>query len=185
MLAQLPDLIKQLEMRRSDSDALSQTLTINEIEIFANEMKMLGDQTGYPPLSQWANQLIVQATTFDMDGIVQTLDGYADLLSEARTLADNNAPSSADSSTDFGALYNALEEQKSIWESVSQTLTINEVEDFATQMQELSQVYNYYPLTEWSEQLALQASTFDMDGMAKTLNSYPILMEQIHVQIES
>ncbi|MBT3601732.1 MAG: hypothetical protein HN521_01590, partial [Candidatus Latescibacteria bacterium] len=66
----------------------------------------------------------------------------------------------------------ALEKQKSVWEELSQTLSINDIEDYANQMKVLGNKYEYIPLVQWAEKLAEQTSSFDLDQMAETLVEY-------------
>jgi len=51
-LARLPELVDLLEGElRTEWEALRATMTINEIEDFANRMQTLGKEYGYPPLA--------------------------------------------------------------------------------------------------------------------------------------
>ena len=76
-----------------------------------------------------------------------------------------------------------LEKQKSACEELSQTLGIGDIENFANQMRELGNQHTYVPLVEWSEQLAEQASTFDLDNMGKTLSEFPLLVENLQALV--
>ena len=78
--ARLPELIKQLEDRRGVCEDLAQTLTINDVEDFANEMQELACVYQYQPLLAWGEKLLIEATMFDMDGISDTLGGYVNLI---------------------------------------------------------------------------------------------------------
>jgi PAS domain S-box-containing protein len=62
---------------------------------------------------------------------------------------------------------------------LARTLTINDVENFATWVKELGDVHELAPVTRWADRLDQQASMFEMDAMAETLGTYPDLVEEI------
>ncbi|MBT5056359.1 MAG: response regulator [Gemmatimonadetes bacterium] len=80
--ARLPELLAALEATRATWEAVSATLTINEVEDFANEAQRLATEYGYSPLSDWAQRVVTQATTFDMDGMAGSMPEYLDLLEQ-------------------------------------------------------------------------------------------------------
>ena len=65
-----------------------------------------------------------------------------------------------------------LKKQMPVWEELSQTLSMNEIEDFANHIKELGQKYVYASLVQWSDKLAEQASMFDLDNLQDTLMGY-------------
>ena len=91
---------------------------------------------------------------------------------------------SADSLTEeqrgrLSELATTLRTRRSMWEELSQTLTINDVDNFGQSLQSLGLEYDYEPLIEWSEKLSAQAGGFDMEGMRETLGSFPAMIEEI------
>ena len=75
--------------------------------------------------------------------------------------------------TDIPAkLVSALEKQQSAWQELTQTFTINHIEDFANQMKKLGNQHNYAPLVHWAEKLAEQATIFDLKNTKRTLTQY-------------
>lgn len=76
-------------------------------------------------------------------------------------------------------LLGAVSEKAAYAAGLAETLTINEVEEFATWLMALGETYGLPLLVTWADQLAQQASMFEMDDMAKTLQSYPGLLEDI------
>ena len=76
-----------------------------------------------------------------------------------------------------------LEGHRELWEELQQTLTINDIESFAVQMQAWGDEYGYPPLAEWGETLANQTTIFDLEGMSRTLESYPKLIEEIRTTL--
>ena len=78
-----------------------------------------------------------------------------------------------------GELVVELEGQHAVWEKLSETLSMNDIEDFANQIKNLGDQYDYAPLTLWAEKLAEQASLFDLDNMAKTLEHYPECIQNL------
>jgi len=53
-----------------------------------------------------------------------------------------------------------------------ETLTINEIEEFAALVSESAGKLDYPPLAEWAESLTESASMFDTDSMAKHLGEF-------------
>ncbi len=80
VLARLPELAAKLKERRATARELATTLTINDIEEFAEEMKDFGERFGYPPLVSWSEKLTDAAGMFDMDAMTATLNTYEDLI---------------------------------------------------------------------------------------------------------
>ncbi len=65
-------------------------------------------------------------------------------------------------------LLSFLEAQTTTCEELTSTLTINEVEHFASAMTEKGAEHHYPPLTVWATRLSRQAETFDMVGLAES-----------------
>ncbi len=83
-IERLPELIEKLESREATVQELSSTLTINEVEAFAGELRIFGEEYGYPPLMSWGERLAQRAGSFDMDGMVETLQEFPQLISDVR-----------------------------------------------------------------------------------------------------
>ncbi|MBT7097984.1 response regulator, partial [Candidatus Poribacteria bacterium] len=83
-VARLPVLIGALESRQPHVDELRSTLAIDEIEALARALQNLGADHEYPPLASWADRLLQQTETFDMDGITDGLRRYPELIAAAR-----------------------------------------------------------------------------------------------------
>ena len=82
-------------------------------------------------------------------------------------------------------LLEKLEEQKISWEEICHTLTINDIENFASLMRELGQEYGYAPLVAWGEQLQTQVGTFDMVAIPETLRTFSVIVEEIRARLAS
>ena len=76
-------------------------------------------------------------------------------------------------------LVRLLEQQRPVWEEISSTLTINDVEEFALRMQEVGIDFAYPPLEQWGRRLADQASMFDLAALPATLEEFSTLIDQI------
>ncbi|MFC1563958.1 ATP-binding protein [candidate division KSB1 bacterium] len=88
-LDKLPDLLEILENKRENVwKELMNTLTINEIEDFAKEMKEYGLEYGYPPLTGWAKQLENQAAMFEIDAMSSTLESFPEIIQKIKTLIE-------------------------------------------------------------------------------------------------
>ncbi len=88
-LLKLPELIRRLEAELPAWEALCRTLTINDIEAFADQMRALGEENNYGPLSAWGEQLGLQAGLFDLAAISAKLEGYPELIGQMQALLNN------------------------------------------------------------------------------------------------
>ncbi len=82
VIEKLPELADALEAKRGICEELASTMDMNEIELFAAEVKGVGEEYGYPPVIKWAETLAEQTGMFDMDAMSKTLEGYAEVLEE-------------------------------------------------------------------------------------------------------
>jgi len=60
-------------------------------------------------------------------------------------------------------------ELSGLWEEISDTLTINDIEDFSKKIKKLGLDYHYPPLYQWAEELYSQAMIFDVEALPHTL----------------
>ncbi|MCP5052163.1 MAG: response regulator [bacterium] len=65
------------------------------------------------------------------------------------------------------------------WESLCETLILDEVEDFSKEMEGLDQIYHSQVLTQWSYRLAKDLQTFDLTKIKETLLSFPGVIKKI------
>jgi two-component system sensor histidine kinase/response regulator len=80
------ELLSNLEKQQPVCEGLSQTLSIDDIEKFANQMKTLGEKHGYAPLVEWSEKLGEQASLFDLDNMSQTLSSFPGLIKKLKSL---------------------------------------------------------------------------------------------------
>ncbi|MDY6992025.1 MAG: PAS domain S-box protein, partial [Pseudomonadota bacterium] len=74
IFAHLPQLAQRLEQETQVQwQQVSHTLTINEIEQFAEQVKALGQNYHYPPLIHWGQQLLIQSNLFDIQALSKLL----------------------------------------------------------------------------------------------------------------
>ena len=88
-IERLPELINKLESHKPKVEELSSTLTINEVEEFAGELRALGQEYGYPPLMSWGERLAQHAGSFEMDGMANALQQYPQLIADAKDRVAN------------------------------------------------------------------------------------------------
>jgi signal transduction histidine kinase/CheY-like chemotaxis protein len=85
----------------------------------------------------------------------------------------------SDSLAKLPALASYLEGQKSLWEELDATLTINEVEEFAEEMARKGTEFGYAPLLRWADRLRNHVTMFEMDEMAEAMKEYPQLLTEV------
>ncbi|MBT7859447.1 MAG: DUF4154 domain-containing protein [Gemmatimonadetes bacterium] len=76
----LPALLGALEAEIDHVVELSSTLTLNEVEDFAAQMRALGARHQCAILQEWADQLMDATAMFDIDGMSQSLSSYSGML---------------------------------------------------------------------------------------------------------
>lgn len=83
---QLPELLRLVESEREAWEQINDTLTINDIELFASRIQESGHSFDYAPLSNWAEKVATQAGMFDMAALPGTLEEFPQLISELGAL---------------------------------------------------------------------------------------------------
>ena len=104
-------------------------------------------------------------------------------VATASTVGRSAESLTPDQRTQLPVLVAALEEELGRCKELGQTLTINDVEIFASQMQELSTHHGSALLSDWGERLATQTALFDIPAMSRTLDEYPQLVEQLRSMV--
>ncbi|MBT3605392.1 MAG: response regulator [Candidatus Latescibacteria bacterium] len=90
------ELVAALNAQQSVWKELSETLSINDIESFADQIKKLGDQYDYAPVIRWAEKLAEQASMFDLDNMATTLAQYDKLMKEVEPIESGESPVTSD-----------------------------------------------------------------------------------------
>lgn len=72
-----------------------------------------------------------------------------------------------------------LEGELGVWQSLTQVLMIDAIQQFAVQMRELGEQYHYLPLKAWGEDLHFHADQFDIELLPQTLEQYPELIKSL------
>jgi len=89
----LPQLAERLEQEmKAQWQQVSHTLTINEIEQFAEQVKALGQEYHYPPLIHWGQQLLIQSNLFDIQALSRLLAEFPKLLEQLYQLIQQPEP---------------------------------------------------------------------------------------------
>ncbi|MCP5049387.1 MAG: tetratricopeptide repeat protein [bacterium] len=65
------------------------------------------------------------------------------------------------------------------WESLCETLILEELEEFSTQLNQLDQTYRTGILARWSQRLFNHLGTFDMPKIRETMQSFPRMIREI------
>lgn len=79
-------------------------------------------------------------------------------------------------------LISELEKHRENCVQMSETLPINDVDNFANSMQALGEKHQYGRLVRWGEELAEQTSMFNLDKISILLNEYPNLIAELKTQ---
>ena len=85
--ARLPDLIHHLEEELKPLwQDLVDMLGITDIDPFAERAMALGTEYAYPPLTSWAERVLVQANTFQVDILPKTLDEFSEHIENLKAI---------------------------------------------------------------------------------------------------
>ena len=83
--SRLPELMTALEGEvQSAWEEASRTLIVNDVEALGARASELGGEFEFEPLREWGERLGVQASTFQMDVMPQTLDEFPQLVTQLR-----------------------------------------------------------------------------------------------------
>ena len=80
-------------------------------------------------------------------------------------------------------LLQRLQSQTATLDSLTETLTINDLESFARSMSSMGREFDYPPLENWANILAEQVRGFDMDAIPHTLQAYLDVQEAIRARV--
>jgi PAS domain S-box-containing protein len=73
-------------------------------------------------------------------------------------------------------LFESLDARRDELAQMAAAPTINDVEELAQELLRLGEEYRYAPVIDWAQNLAGQAATFDMAGLADSLTALPQLL---------
>jgi signal transduction histidine kinase/DNA-binding response OmpR family regulator len=76
-----------------------------------------------------------------------------------------------------------LQGQQERCDKLGKTMSINDIEAFALQMQQQGSDYGYPPLVSWGKRLADRAVMFDLSGIAETLDSFPHCIRELEAML--
>ena len=66
------------------------------------------------------------------------------------------------------------------WENINELLILNEIEEFANNLEEVNRTYRSETLDGWLRQLREDLAVFDVERLQRTVSSFPALVEEIH-----
>ena len=85
-MEKLPELLDILDQQKeSVLKDLVETLTINDIEKFAQAIQDSAQDHNYPPLIKWGKQLGEYAGLFDMDAMSKTLEYFPNIIQDIKS----------------------------------------------------------------------------------------------------
>ena len=82
-------------------------------------------------------------------------------------------------------LIKSLEEQRPVWEDLSQTPIINKVEEFGEHIKNIGSKYSNHSVMSWGERLKNQAALFEIDALSHTMEKFPRLLDEISLTDKS
>jgi PAS domain S-box-containing protein len=82
-------LAKEMTAMEGEWETVSATLTVSDIEALGRRAARIGHELGYPPLAVWGDHLARHASRFEVEPMLTTLAGYADLIKTVRRGPNN------------------------------------------------------------------------------------------------
>ncbi len=171
---------KATELIKNDDDLSNVpivALTASVMKHMENEMKELCDGYLRKPVSK--TDLVTELCKFLSHTISEATSEVDDTHKTVVAESTDARSISMDERKKLAALVTVLKDKNSTWEEISYTLSIDELEDFGTEIANLGREYEWMPLVKWGENLTAQALSFDMDEITKTLTAYPEIIQGI------
>ncbi|MCP4111113.1 MAG: response regulator [Desulfobacteraceae bacterium] len=124
------------------------------------------------------NELVIELSRFLNNTTEQSDFKQPDMKTEHQEYYDET-PGDPEILSRMPDLLKLLDGQVKTWEDISDTLTINDVEDFASLMKKMGTEYSYKPLATWGDRLESAALMFDMDALPEILETFPEIISNI------
>ncbi|MEC7183222.1 MAG: ATP-binding protein, partial [Bdellovibrionota bacterium] len=80
----IEELIKKIDLIQIDYQRLKDLMEINQIEEFASKIKKMSEEHNVSELENWADELIIKTTNFEIDSIEDLLDQYLIIVRELK-----------------------------------------------------------------------------------------------------
>ncbi len=80
----IEELIKKIDLIQIDYQRLKDLMEINQIEEFASKIKKMSEEHNVSELENWADELIIKTTNFEIDSIEDLLDKYLIIIKELK-----------------------------------------------------------------------------------------------------
>ena len=80
----IEELIKKIDLIQIDYQRLKDLMEINQIEEFASKIKKMSEEHNVSELENWADELIIKTTNFEIDSIEDLLDKYLIIVKELK-----------------------------------------------------------------------------------------------------
>jgi signal transduction histidine kinase/chemotaxis methyl-accepting protein methylase/chemotaxis response regulator CheB len=84
----------------------------------------------------------------------------------------------------LGKLLEKLQQQNPLWLEVSKTLVHNKMIEFTQNLLSLNKEYPYLPLIEYTKNLEMEITEFNIDTIGKHLADFPNLLSNINQELE-
>ncbi len=86
MQEKLPELLQILESMTGEWKEISEIMTINDMDTFAEKMKKLAEKYPWPPLSVWSKDFRFQLDLFDTEALNKTLKNFPRIAAQIRSI---------------------------------------------------------------------------------------------------
>jgi signal transduction histidine kinase/CheY-like chemotaxis protein len=160
-------------------------LTASAMEHAVEEIKAVCDGYLRKPVSKLdlvgELALFLKHTIIDSASPGRTLSREEGLEEDLETSGKAWSPEAMDAEKRkrLPTLIQLLESRQELCERLGSTMSINDIETFAGEIQAEGVEYGYPPLIAWGERLGAQAALFDLEGMATNLEVFPELIQEI------
>jgi signal transduction histidine kinase/response regulator RpfG family c-di-GMP phosphodiesterase len=152
-------------------------LTASAMEQAAKEIKALCDGYLRKPVNK--SDLIGELALFLKHAIIDSGSPDRQLPQEESQEAWSPDALNAETKERLPTLIQLLESRQETCERLLSTMSINDIEAFAGEIQTAGADYSYPPLVTWGERLGTQTALFELESMSKTLGAFPELIQGI------
>lgn len=145
----------------------------------ADEVEKIGDLFLKKPVSKW--DLVRSIMHF-----LEYSDTRGNSTRKQKIVQPEKMEFSKEEIQNIQPVYNILKgEYYSIWKDLMDVISINDIDRFAQKIEELGKENQLPLLNEFGKELKEKTELFDMDGIRKSLNSYPVLVDTLKTLLKN
>ncbi|MFC1555149.1 ATP-binding protein [candidate division KSB1 bacterium] len=159
-------------------------VTITASVMMHDEAKIKEVCDGYLRKPVSMNEIMIELTKYLKHTIIEQVTEETISEGSEDTAGDKESETTPTTAENLPELLKKLKsDYEPLWIELKETLTIDEIEEFAQNIKELGQKHQYGKIVNWGNQLENQAGMFDIDAMTNTLGEFPDIIKDIELKV--